>query len=171
MTQPADTKAVRVLTGCVAERRTRTVEELGKALAEELTKAGYQVIRHIVVKGEAEHVQALVSNVSTANEADAIVLVGGTGFGPKDHVCEALEGLFQRQIEGFGEAYRRELRKDHGVFATLARATAGVFDGCVVFAMTGKQQELRLAVEFLVAPILGEAVAMANGREPPPRPG
>jgi molybdenum cofactor biosynthesis protein B len=157
-------KKVRVLTGCVSERRSRAVEELGRLLGDELKKAGFEVMRHVVVKGEAQHVQALVSNVSTGNEADAIVLVGGTGFGPRDHVCEALDAVYERHIEGFGEAYRRLLRSDIGVHAALARATAGTFDQCVVFALNGRPEDVRLAIEVLVAPILAEAVELAQGR-------
>lgn len=139
-------------------------DELAKLLGTELKKAGFELMRHVVVKGEPQHVQALVSNVSTGNEADAIVLFGGTGFGPRDHVCEALDGIYERHIEGFGEAYRRLLRSELGVHAMLARASAGVFDQCVVFALSGRNEDVRLAVEVLIAPILSAAVDLAVGR-------
>ena len=157
-------KTIRVLTGCVADRRTRVIDEIGALLREELQKGGFDVVRHVVVKGEPQHVQALVSNVATGNEADAIILIGGTGFGPRDHVCEALDAVFERHIEGFGEAYRRLLRNDIGLQAMLVRAAAGVFDQCVVFALAGRNEDVRLAIEVLINPMLSEAVDSAVGR-------
>jgi molybdenum cofactor biosynthesis protein B len=165
--QPA--KAVRVLTATVSGPRSRLLEEIATVLREEVTAAGFTLVRHVVVKGEAQFVQQLVSNVSTDNEADAVIIVGGAGFGPRDHLVEALESTFERRIEGFGEAYRRLLRADLGVHALLSRATAGTFNQCLVFALSGRAGDVRLAMQTLIAPVLPEAVELALGR-PRPKP-
>jgi molybdenum cofactor biosynthesis protein B len=169
MDAPSQKQAVCVVTASVGDRRSRAVEEVGKILGEELRKAGCDVKRHVVVKGDTTHVRSLVTSISNDNEAEAIVLVGGTGFGPSDNVCDALDGLLEKHIEGFGEAYRRLLRNEIGVHAMLVRATAGVYNQCVVFAMNGSPVDIRLAMEVLIAPTLPEAVALAYGRPPPPR--
>lgn len=163
--------AVRVLTGSVADRRSRATEETASVIGEELRKVGFTVKRHVVVKGDSEHIRALMNNVAVDNEADAIVLVGGCGFGPNDHAVDTVANVCEQHIEGFGEAYRRLLRSDVGVHAMLTRAAAGVHDRVVVFALGGRLEDVRLAVEVLIAPVLPEVVELANGRPPPVRAG
>ncbi len=123
-------------------------------------------MRSVVVNGEPHFIQQLVSNVSNSNEADVIILVGGTGFGPRDFTCDALDTFLERHIEGFGEAYRQLLRDEFtaGARAVLARATAGVYNRCLVFALPRNASPLRRAMQLLVIPTLVEAVQLAAGR-------
>jgi molybdenum cofactor biosynthesis protein B len=172
MTEGSDRPKVRVVTGNVVapDSRLRSSDEaLGRAVADEIKKAGFEFVRHIVVRGEIANIQALVQNVSNENEADAVILLGGAGFGPSDHTCEAIDAFVEKKIEGFAEAYRRLLRSEHGVHSMLSRATAGVFNKCLVFALNGQHADVRLAVEMLIAPVLGEAMDLAYGRSPAKR--
>ena len=152
---------IRVLVAVVSHGRSSTLEELAKSVSEILRGSGSQVVRNVVAQGESQYIEQLVLNVSNDNEADAIVMVGGTGFGPRDNTCEALNTFLERRIEGFSEAYRALLT---GPRAMLSRATAGVFNRCLVFAMTGRSAEVTRAVRELVAPALPEAVGLATGR-------
>ncbi|HEV3193988.1 MAG TPA: hypothetical protein VGY54_25960, partial [Polyangiaceae bacterium] len=74
--------------------------------------------------------------------------------------------FLERHIEGFGEDYRRVLREEFtiGAGAMLARATAGVYNRCLVFALPRNASRLRRAMQLLVIPILAEAVQLAAGR-------
>jgi molybdopterin adenylyltransferase len=157
---------IRVLVAAVMPVRSRALETAAKGAADEIVAGKHVLVRSVVAKGEPQFVQQLVSNVSNDNEADAIVVVGGTGFGPRDATCEALDGFVDRRIEGFGEGYRRLLADEFsaGARSWLARATAGVFNKCVVFALTGEPAHVRRAVQTLVLPILEDAVALATGQ-------
>jgi molybdopterin adenylyltransferase len=156
----------RVLVAVASHGRSKTLEEMAKGVADILRASGAVVVRHVVAQGEATYIEQLVSNVSNDNEADAIVMIGGTGLGPRDNTCEAINAFVERRIEGFGEAYRRLLREELnlGTRAMLSRATAGVYNRCLVFALTGRPVEVARAVEHLVAPTLAEAVSLATGR-------
>ena len=46
----------------------------------------------------------------------------------------------------------------------LARATAGVFNQCVVFALSGRADDVKTAVDVLIRPALRSAVDLATGR-------
>src|SRR5262245_58050707 len=92
----------RVVVAAVMSVRSRTLEELAKNVAEDVRAAGFGFVRSVVVKAEVQYIQQLVSNVSTDNEADVIVMIGGTGFGPRDVTCEAVDAFVDRRIEGFG---------------------------------------------------------------------
>jgi molybdenum cofactor biosynthesis protein B len=156
----------RVLVGAVMPVKSRTIEELGKIASEEVRAAGWTLVRNVVVNGEAQFIQQLISNVSNDNEADAIILVGGTGFGPRDATCEAVNEFVERRIEGFGDAFRNLLREemDYGSIAWLARATAGVYNQCLVFAMTGRAADIKRAMLTMIVPALSDAVELAAGR-------
>jgi molybdopterin adenylyltransferase len=156
----------RVLVGAVMTVRSRTIEELGKAAAEVIRAGGFTLVRSVIVNGEAQFIQQLISNVSNDNEADAILLTGGTGFGPRDAACEAIDSFVGRRIEGFDQAFRHLLRDHlgHGAHSWLARATAGVYNQCLVFALTGRPADVTAAIQTLIVPTLSDAVELATGR-------
>jgi len=156
----------RVLVGAVMAARSRTVEELGKTVADEVRAANMKLVRNVTVNGEPEFIRQLVASVSASNEADAMIFLGGTGVGPLDFTCEALDGLVERRIEGFGGSFRHMLRQEmeFGAHAWLSRATAGVYNQCLVFAMTGRVVDIRTAMQKLLVPTLSDAVELATGR-------
>src|SRR6185437_5733631 len=128
----------RVLVATVMAHKSRTLEDLSKAATDDI-RAVFSLVRSVTVRSEDQYIRQLVSSVATSNEADAMLVIGGTGFGPFDNTCEAIDGLVERRIEGFGEEYRRLLREEFtaGASALLARATAGVYSQCVVYALSG----------------------------------
>jgi molybdenum cofactor biosynthesis protein B len=156
-----------VLVGLVNAPAPRTMEDTVNTVLDDVRAAGFTVVRSVVVQPEAEVIQLLVANVSNDNAADAILLIGGVGFGPLDCTCDAIDGLVHRRIEGFGDAYRQLLRDEFaaGTGALLARATAGVYHQCLVFALGGPPDRVHRAVTTLVVPTLVDAIEQATGRE------
>jgi molybdenum cofactor biosynthesis protein B len=161
-----DRPVPRVLVAGVSHGKSRSVDELARIVVEAVKATPFTFVRQVAVKGEMEYIQALISNVSNDNEADLIIMVGGTGIGPSDHVFEAIDEFCERHVEGFAEAYRRLLREefDFGAHAWLVRATAGVYNKCLVVALTGRPADVKRAVEALVIPVVSDAVEMATGR-------
>jgi molybdenum cofactor biosynthesis protein B len=157
----------RVLVAAVTQSRSGIVESLAKAVTEEVLQRSLTLVRNVVVNGERQYIQQLVSNVSNANEADAIIMVGGVGIGPRDETCEAIDAFVERHLEGFGDAFRRMLLAEIGVHSLLARATAGVYNRCLVFAMSGREADVRRAMVELVLPTLPKAVELATGHRRP----
>jgi len=160
-----EARAVRVLTVTISDQRKRFADEAGKRLDQELTTAGFTVVRHVVLADEPGFIRELVRSTATDNEADAIVLTGGTGITPRDQTYEALEELYEKHIEGFGEAFRRITFDSLGPRAMFWRASAGTFNKCPIFSLPGNVQAVVLGVRQLLAPTLVHAVAMAMGRE------
>jgi molybdopterin adenylyltransferase len=152
----------RVVTVTVSDTRTDADDASGAALGEEL--ASFTVVRHVIVPDEPARIAELVRGVASGGEADAIVLSGGTGIAPRDCTCEAIEPLFDKRLEGFGEAFRRLSWDEIGPRAVLSRATAGTIGTCLVMALPGSTKAARLGARALVAPILAHAVDLLNGR-------
>lgn len=152
---------VRVVTITVSDTRTADTDSSGRALVHEL--GAFHCVRHVIVRDEAELVRAEVRRAIEQDRADAVVLTGGTGISPRDATYEALTGLFDKTLDGFGEAFRRLSWDAIGPRAMLSRATAGVVGHTVVFALPGSTNAVTLGARELVAKTLGHAVEIARG--------
>uniref|UniRef100_A0A7J3M203 MogA/MoaB family molybdenum cofactor biosynthesis protein n=1 Tax=Archaeoglobus fulgidus TaxID=2234 RepID=A0A7J3M203_ARCFL len=82
-------------------------------------------------------------------KADVCILTGGTGLNPRDVTIEALESIFEKRIEGFGEIFRLKSFEQVGYSAILSRATAGIVGGKVVFCLPGSKKAVKLGVEII----------------------
>jgi molybdenum cofactor biosynthesis protein B len=153
----------RVLVATVSVGRGSVQDDVSKIVHDELHTAEVTLVRGVIVNREKRFIQQLVMNIANTNEADVVILIGGVGFGPRDYTCEAVDELVDRRIEGFGEAFRRLLREDVHLQAGgfLQRATAGVFNKCIVFALPRQAEPVRMALRKLVIPAAAEAVRVA----------
>ena len=157
-------KPVRITIVTVSDTRTKETDDSGRACSDLLKQAGHDIVRYVIIKDDAQYIKELVRDMSDANACDAIVVNGGTGITKRDNTHEALEAIFEKRIDGFGEAFRRISWDDFGPRAILTRATAGVFNGCVVFSLPGSPNAVSLGVTKLILPVLNHAVDLAQGR-------
>jgi molybdenum cofactor biosynthesis protein B len=161
---------MRCLVATVAAGRASVQEDVTQVVVGALRAGGFLVERTVTVQREREFIQQLVSNIANGNEADAILLIGGVGVGPRDYTCEAVDDLADRRMEGFGEAYRRLLfdAEDNIASVVTVRAMAAVYSGCIVVALPRQNAAvMRRAMETLVVPMLPEAMRIAVGPIPP----
>ena len=154
--------SARILTVTVSDTRTPADDRSGRALAEELV--AFTLVRHVIIPDEPAQIVELVRAVMESDEADAIILTGGTGIAPRDLTCEAIEALFDKRLDGFGEAFRRLSWEEIGARAILSRATAGTVGTRLVFSLPGSEKAARLGARELIAPILAHAVDLVHGR-------
>jgi molybdenum cofactor biosynthesis protein B len=160
------TPVPRVVTATVAPGRGSVQDDVAAIVVDAVDAARLTFVRNVSVNREKQFIQELVLHLANRNEADAIILVGGVGIGPRDYTCEAVDGIVHRRLEGFGEAYRQLLRDQlgAGADASLQRAAAGVYNKCLVFALPRQPEPVRQAMRLLVIPTLREAMRIATGR-------
>jgi len=156
---------VRVATVTVSDTRTQADDEGGDRLRRRLEAAGFLVTWTAMVRDEPAEVRAAIERVCDEDLADAIVTTGGTGIAPRDRTYEAIDGLLDKKLDGFGEAFRRLSWDEVGPRAVLSRAVAGVHRGRIVAALPGNPKAVVLAVDRVLSPILGHAVALARGEK------
>ncbi len=154
----ADAKPLVIVTLTVSDTRTPETDEGGRTLRARLESAGFGVAEHRIVRDDVEAIRAAILGIS----ADAIITTGGTGLGPRDVTVAAVEGVFTKRMDGFGEQFRRASWDDVGPRAMLSNATAGLVGTTCVFALPGSPKAIPLAVGIL-APILAHAIAIARG--------
>lgn len=141
----------------------------GTVVAERLGAAGHAIGSRVVVDDDVARLREQVKRL-VSQGAVAVVITGGTGLSPRDVTPEAVEPLFVRRIDGFGELFRALSFAQIGPDALLSRATAGIVGRTAVFAIPGSPAACRLAVDRLIGPVLGHLVGQLAKPEPPPRP-
>lgn len=131
---------------------TRTLEEdvAGDAVAAAFEDDGHEVHAREVVADDYDAVQRAVDDAVDNAAVDAVLTVGGTGVTPDDVTVDAVEGLLDKQLPGFGELFRRRSHEEVGVRAIASRATAGVADGDVLFCLPGSENAARLGASIAV---------------------
>jgi molybdopterin adenylyltransferase len=116
-------KVLTVSDGVVAGTRD---DASGRALVEQLTAAGFDVVTHEATADGAEVVAGALSRLAD-DFAGLIVTTGGTGFGPRDQTPEGTRAVIEREAPGLAEAMR--LVSPHG---RLSRGVAGVLGRTIV---------------------------------------
>lgn len=149
-----DSLDVAVLT--ITTSRDPDSDESGAVARAALESAGHDVTEYDTVPDDADAVRERVRGV----EADAVVTTGGTGLTDDDVTVEAVRPLFEREMPGFGEYFRRLSHEQVGTPAMLSRATAGVTDDAAVYALPGNPDAVELGVTECVVPELGHVVSL-----------
>lgn len=147
----------------VSDTRDATSDRGGAYLVERLEAAGHRVARRAIVRDEVDEIRDAVSAACADGDVELVLLTGGTGLAPRDVTPEALGGLFEREIPGFGELFRQLSFQEIGSAAILSRALGGVVGRKVVLALPGSPKALRLALEAIVLPEAGHLVTQARG--------
>ena len=151
--------SVRCYVITVSDTRTEDTDTGGKAVVDLLTAAGHTVVAKRIVQDDPAEVAALVKLQAATEHVDVIITTGGTGITRRDSTFEAIDGLLEKRLPGFGELFRMLSFEEIGPAAMLSRATAGTCRGKVVVALPGSENAVRLALTRLLVPELGHLVA------------
>jgi molybdenum cofactor biosynthesis protein B len=146
--------AIRVALVTASDSRTTATNDGGRLLARLFTEAGFTVVEELLLVEDPTEMRARISALARPEVADAVLVTGGTGLGPRDRTPEAVSPLFERQLPGFGELFRMLSFRQIGAAAMLSRAEAGVVAGVPVFLLPGSPAAIELAVRELIAPEL-----------------
>jgi len=151
----------------VSDTRRPATDRSGAWLKAHLERAGHEVVATAIVPDDPTAVRARLRAFARAGRARAILITGGTGIAARDRTYEAVAGLLEKRLDGFGELFRALSYREIGAAAMLSRAVAGTWRGRLVFVMPGSPAAVRLAVRRLILPVLGHAVGLlpAPGRK------
>jgi molybdenum cofactor biosynthesis protein B len=146
----------------VSDSRTPDTDTGGRAIRELLEAAGHTVAGHTIVKDEPTDVMARVRAALTDSGTQVIITTGGTGITSRDGTFEAIDGLLEKRLEGFGELFRMLSFEEIGAAAMMSRATAGTAARKAIFVLPGSPHAVRLAMTRLILPELGHVVQQLN---------
>lgn len=134
----------------VSDTRALADDKSGDLLVKRLTDAGHNLADRKIVSDEVAEIQQIVRSFLKNPEIDVVLTTGGTGLTGRDVTPEALRGLFDKEIEGFGEMFRFLSFQKIGTSTLQSRAVAGVADGTYLFALPGSPSACRDAWDDLL---------------------
>ncbi len=132
-------------------------DESGKLLYDAF---GDKVVSYILVPDDISMIRTALFETLAA--ADVCIITGGTGISPEDVTVEAVEPLFTKKLEGFGEIFRMLSYNEIGVSAVLSRATAGIISDKAVFCLPGSVKAVRLALT-IIKPLVKHVLSHTKG--------
>ena len=142
----------------VSDTRTEDTDTSGRAIRDLLTAAGHGVSGHAIVRDEPTEVRDQVRTRCHDTATQVIITTGGTGITSRDGTYEAVDGLLEKRLDGFGELFRMLSFQEIGSAAMMSRATAGTAQGKVIFVLPGSENAVRLAMTRLIIPELAHVV-------------
>ena len=130
-------KPVNIAVLTVSDTRTLETDKSGDTLVERIKRDGHVLVDRAIVTDDVELIRDQVKKWIDDPRVEAVITTGGTGVTGRDVTPEALEGLFEKKIEGFGEVFRWISFQKIGTSTMQSRATAGVAHGTYIFALPG----------------------------------
>ena len=140
----------------ISDTRAHESDVSGRAIVELLEGAGHVVAKRQILRDEPKDVRDAV--LANLGGVDAIITTGGTGITSRDSTYEALVGVFEKRLDGFGELFRSLSYQEIGSAAMMTRATAGVARGTAIFLLPGSEHAVRLGMTKLILPEIGHVV-------------
>lgn len=142
----------------VSDTRTAETDTSGALIQDLLANAGHAVVDYRIVPDEPGRIRAVLAEWTANADVRAILSNGGTGIAGRDTTYDAVVGLLEKRLDGFGELFRMLSYGEIGAAAMLSRAVAGVYRGRLVVAMPGSRNAVDLAMTKLILPELGHLV-------------
>ena len=139
-------------------------DKSGRALAEHLTAAGYDVVAHEITRDGADEVADALRQLCDGF-AGLVVTTGGTGFGPRDCTPEGTRAAIDREAPGIAEAIRRTSDAGGRGFGMLSRGVAGARGEALVCNLPGSANGAIEAID-VVLPIAAHALDLLAGGHP-----
>jgi molybdenum cofactor biosynthesis protein B len=157
-------ESVRLYTLTFSDTRTEADDEGGALLRSLLEQAGHRVVGHRIVREGAAEVGAALDEALGLAGVQGVLSTGGTGLAPRDIAAEAASSRMEKELNGFGEAFRRLSWDQVGPRSILSRAVAGSARGRLLVALPGSPKAVRLALEQVLLPVLPHLVALIEGQ-------
>jgi len=150
--------SVRCFVITVSDTRTEETDTSGRAIVDLLAGAGHTVLGRTIVKDDPLLVRSIVERQLANIDVQVVITTGGTGISSRDSTFEAVNALFEKRLDGFGELFRMLSFEQIGPAAMMSRASAGK----IVVSLPGSEAAVRLAMDRLLLPELGHLVQQAT---------
>ncbi|MCP8321859.1 MAG: MogA/MoaB family molybdenum cofactor biosynthesis protein [archaeon] len=125
-------------------------DESGSKAIEMIRTSGHKIVSRKLIRDDEEMIRLEVLRSLYDEDADAVILTGGTGLAKRDLTSETIMPLLDKEIEGFGEIFRAISYKKIGPPSYLSRALAGTLNGKLIFCLPGSPKAVELALSLIL---------------------
>ena len=137
-----------------SDSRTLEDDHTGNLAVAILEEAGHRVVKRDIVPNDPEKIKQWLMK-AIEGEAPVIITSGGTGIGRVDVTVDTARSLFEKELPGFGEHFRRLSYEEVGVPGLMSRATAGVVGKKLMFCLPGSRGAMKTALNEIILPGIG----------------
>jgi len=147
-----------------SDSRTPETDETGKLAKKTLSEAGHEVVEYGIIPNDAGKIREWLVNVIDNSKTQIIITSGGTGIGSVDKTVDTARALFEKELPGFGEHFRRLSYEEVGTAGLMSRSTAGVVNKKIIFCLPGSRGAMRTALNKIILPGIGHMIWELNRR-------
>jgi molybdopterin adenylyltransferase len=142
----------------ISDSRTVETDRSGQTIYQLLEAAGHSVTVYQILPDEPAQITALLQEWGDRADLQVAIFNGGTGIANRDTTYEALSGLLEKELPGFGEIFRWLSYQEIGSRAIASRAIAGTYKHLLIFSLPGSQGAVTLGTSQLILPELNHLV-------------
>ena len=158
-TESAGDIKARIAIVTTSDIRTFETDTNGAKIRQLATAAGHEVVYHTIMPNDLDDLLALLLHLQSRTDIDVIITTGGTGISRRDQTIAVVDKCITRPLPGFGELFRLLSFQDIGTAAMLSRASGGLANNKLVFALPGSPAAVELAVSKLILPEIGHLLS------------
>ena len=145
---------IRIAILTVSDSRTEADDTSGQALVDRLTEAGHVLAEKLILPDDKYKIREAVSRWIADSEVDVVISTGGTGLTGRDITPEAVQPLFDKEIEGVGELFRWISYQEIGTSTIASRCVGGLANGTFIFCLPGSTGACRTGWDKVISPQL-----------------
>lgn len=160
---------LRIAVLTVSDTRTEDTDKSGRVLVERLEAAGHKLHEKRICRDDIHELRAVVARWIADDAPDVVITTGGTGLTGRDVTPQAIEVLFDRVIDGFGEMFRMLSYADIKTSTLQSRAIAGVAKATFIFCLPGSSGACADGWDKLIAAQIDARTRPCNLHELLPR--
>ncbi len=138
----------------VSDSRTAADDTSGNVLVERLTEAGHSLAEKLILADDKYKIREAVSRWIADENVDVVISTGGTGLTGRDITPEAVQPLFDKEIEGVGELFRWVSYQEIGTSTIASRCLGGLANGTFIFCLPGSTGACRTGWDKVISPQL-----------------
>ncbi len=118
---------------------TRGLEEdrSGAVLVEMIHEAGHKLAGRMIARDDRDAIRQILSDWVADSAVDVIISTGGTGLTGRDVTVEAHRDVYEKEIDAFSSMFTFVSMQKIGTSAVQSRATGGIANGTLLFALPG----------------------------------
>jgi molybdopterin adenylyltransferase len=153
----------------ISDTRSLEDDKSGTTLAERLVAAGHTLAAREIIVDDVDAIRVIIKRWIADPGVDAVITTGGTGVTGHDVTPEAIEPLFEKQMDGFSIAFHMLSYAKIGTSTIQSRATAGVAGATFIFCLPGSPGACRDGWDGILAAQLDYRTKPCNFVEIMPR--
>ena len=121
----------------ITDTRTIDTDKSGAILEKKIKEQNHKLLDRKIVKDEKEEIKKIILKWLDNKNLDVIITTGGTGLTGRDITPEAIKGITDKEIPGFGELFRQLSYKTVGTSTIQSRAFGAIANGKYIFVLPG----------------------------------